>query len=210
MNTTTKIILGTIGVVITIVLILSARTLTATLAYRYGKAATLPTPTAPAATATPTPELAKATPTAPAEQPAAIPVAGPYISLNYDETNSDPLTPGQKNLVAVYLREAMRAGGTQTAMETAIRSIQNEAQEVGATVKEGESLTLPRDHAWLVWCPNATNANVPPDVSDVFGTHQTGLGKVWIVIPFAPGVPWPQNNTFTGCIGGKFWSVAVH
>lgn len=146
------------------------------------------------------------------EQPApAVPAAQTtYVSLNYDETNGDPLTPGQSQLIAIYLRVAMGSNGTQTAMEAAISFIQNEAQVVHATVKEGDTLTLPRDHAWLVWCSNATQVNAPTDVSDVFGQLRTGAGKVWIVVPFAAGVPWPSANTFSGCTGARFWSVAIH
>lgn len=132
-----------------------------------------------------------------------------YVSLNYDETNGDPLTPGQSQLIAIYLRAAMGSNGTQSAMEAAISSIQREAQAANATVREGNTFVPPRDHSWLVWCSNASGVTEPTDVSDVFGTHRTGPGKVWVVVPFAAGVPLPTLNTFSNC-GGSFWAVAVH
>lgn len=152
-----------------------------------------------------------AVPAATAPAPEA-PTTGPgaIVSLNYDETNGDPLTAGQTKLVALYLRDAMGASGTQTAMETAIAAIQREAATASATVKQGSSLTLPRSNAWLVWHSNADQVGkVPTDVSDVLGSLRTGKGKIWIVVPFAAGVPWPTANTFEAN-DGQFWAVAVH
>jgi hypothetical protein len=134
-----------------------------------------------------------------------------YTSLNYDETNSDPLTVGQNRLVAEYLREAMGAGGTQAAMESAIMAIQIEAANAQASVFEGATLILDQHHAWLVWCSDASGADFPTDTSDVFDTLRQGHGMVWIQVPFAPEVPLRSKDTFSGCNSPTgFWAVAVH
>lgn len=144
--------------------------------------------------------------------PVPTPVAPPAEvgSLNYDETNGDPLTPGQTRLIALYLRDAEAVGTTQAAMEQAVSLIQQEAAAVNATVQQAASLTLDQRVAWFVWCSNASAADFPADVSDVFDKLPQGPGRVWIQVPFAEGVPLRSKDTFSGCTGGDFWAVRVH
>lgn len=135
---------------------------------------------------------------------------GQVGSLNYDESNADPLTSGQTRLIALYLRDAEAAGTTQAAMEAAIVAIQQEAAASNATVMQGSTLTLPQRVAWLVWCSNAQSVDYPADISDVFDLLPQGPGRVWIQVPFAEGVPLRSKDTFSGCTGGDFWAVRVH
>jgi len=145
-------------------------------------------------------------PTAPAGQQSV-----PYVSLNYDETNGDPLTTGQMQLIARYLRIAPPI--SQASLEAAISQIQQEAVATHATTLEGPILKLNQRHAWLVWCSDARKVDPPSDVSVV---HEETLlapethGRVWIQIPFADGVPPRVDDTWKGCTETGFWAVAVH
>ncbi len=154
------------------------------------------------------PEVTVEPTVAPTVEPSPEVEAEKYVSLNYDESNGDALTPGQENIVAKYLRDAEAAGVTQAAMETAIGFIQQEAARVGATVFEGKELTLDQHQAWLVWCSDATGANVPTDASVIFDQLPQGPGNAWIQIIFDQRVPVRGDNTFKGC-NGTFWAVAV-
>lgn len=142
---------------------------------------------------------------------AAVPTAAPAANnvLKYDETNGISLPKGQTKLIALYLRDAMAAEGTQSAMEKAVSLIQKEAASVGAETGHGKTFTPDRSHAWLVWHSNANQVTqIPTDVSDVMGSHRKGAGKVWIVVPFADGVPRPVKNTFS-CTEGEFYWAAI-
>lgn len=178
-----------------------------------------PTPTAVAPTTTTVPPTpVPATPTQPAVQQPAAPAPEPtavppttiqFTSLNYDETNLDRLTTGQRQLVALYFREAMKAGSTQAAIEAAIKEIQQDAAAAKATTFEGATLKLDQHWAWLVWCSDASGVDYPTDTSDVFDKLAQGPGRVWIQVPFASGVPLRTKDSFSGC-NGKFWAVAIH
>lgn len=130
-------------------------------------------------------------------------------SLNYDETNSDPLPAGQSRLVAEYLR--LESPISQQTLESAVAAIQQEAANVQAETYEGATLTLNQNQAWFVWCSNGTEVDPPADVSII---HEQSLladgtvGQVWIQIPFADGVPLRSDDTWQGC--ESFWAVKVH
>lgn len=167
----------------------------------------------------PTPAPANPTPVVMAQQPTVAVVAptaapkqtGQFVSLNYDESNSDPLTPGQSQLIALYLRIA--APITQAELENAISQIQQEAATTKAATFQGSTLTLDQRQAWAVWCSNATNVDPPADVSlvhEITLLHPNTLGRVWIQVPFAAGVPLRSDNTWRGCNSSSgFWAVAV-
>lgn len=142
----------------------------------------------------------KTAPTAPAALP------GP---LKYDETGGVVLAPGQKQLIALYLR--LPAPISQNALEGAVAKIQQEAAAAKAMVFEGLNLKLDQRQAWLVWCSNATAVDPPADVSlvhEVTLLDPATVGRVWIQVPFAEGVPLRTDDTWTGC-SGDFWAVAV-
>jgi len=150
--------------------------------------------------------------------PADEPTGVEFISLNYDETNGDPLIPGQTRLIASYLRfdtvTKKPVTITQKMLEGAITAIQSEASATDATTFEGSILKLNQRHAWLVWCSDARKVDPPSDVSVV---HEEKLlapetyGRVWIQIPFEDGVPPRVDDTWQGCNSEKgFWAVAVH
>lgn len=158
---------------------------------------------------------APATPPPPAQGVPITPPAAPSgstanASLNYDESNADALTPGQSQLIALYLR--IPAPITQSQLETAVSQIQQEAAAANATTFQGTTLTLNQNQAWLVWCSDATQVDPPADVSLV---HEITLlagdtrGRLYIQVPFAQGVPLRTDDTWTGC-NGTFWAVAVH
>jgi hypothetical protein len=163
---------------------------------------TTPTPTAAPAVEQP----------APAQQHDAAPSVSAYVSLNYDETNGDPLTPGQSQLIALYLR--IPAPITQTQLETAVSQIQQEAAAANATTFQGSTLKLDQHQAWLVWCSDATQVDPPADVSlvhEITLLDPSTLGRVWIQVPFADGVPIRSDDTWKGCNSQTgFWAVAVH
>lgn len=138
------------------------------------------------------------------------PAAVPAGSLKYDETGGVNLAPGQKQLIATYLR--LPAPISQAALEAPVAKIQAEAATAKATVFEGTTLTLDQRVAWLVWCSDATQVDPPADVSlvhEVSLLDPKTLGRVWIQVPFAQGVPLRSDDTWTGC-NGQFWAVAVH
>lgn len=148
------------------------------------------------------------------EAPTEAPLAEPLTqsSLNYDETNADALVPGQKQLIALYLR--IPAPISQTQLEYAVSQIQTEAVAANAVTFQNSTLTLDQHQAWLVWCSDATQVDPPADVSLV---HEITLlatntvGRVWIQVPFAQGVPLRTDDTWKGCNSPTgFWSVAVH
>jgi hypothetical protein len=149
---------------------------------------------------------------APAQQHDAAPSVSAYVSLNYDETNGDPLTPGQSQLIALYLR--IPAPITQTQLETAVSQIQQEAAAANATTFQGSTLKLDQHQAWLVWCSDATQVDPPADVSlvhEITLLDPSTLGRVWIQVPFADGVPIRSDDTWKGCNSQTgFWAVAVH
>lgn len=149
-------------------------------------------------------------PSATLPPPAAPSGSTANTSLNYDETNADALVPGQSQLIAVYLRIA--APITQGQLENAVSAIQQEAAAANATTFQGSSLTLDQHRAWLVWCSDSTNVDPPADVSlvhEITLLASNTLGRVWIQVPFADGVPLRSDDTWTGC-NGTFWAVAVH
>ena len=166
----------------------------------------------PAATSTPAGPTSAPAATVVAPGPVASPAAptGSMVSLNYDETNSDPLTQGQKALVAAYLR--LPAPISQATLEAAVAKIQQEAAAAKASVLECQTLTLDQKVAWLVWCSDATRVDPPADVSLV---HEVSLldpktvGRTWIQVPFAAGVPLRSDASWAGC-PAKFWAVRVH
>lgn len=165
------------------------------------------TPAAARYSAASQPTNAPASATAPANTPAAP--ANTTVSLKYDETGGTELTPGQTTLIATYLR--MTAPIAQSNLEQAVGQIQQEAANAKAEVHEGTTLKLDQRVAWFVWCPNSTEVNPPADVSDILDkllANET-LGKVWIQVPFAEGVPLRNDDTWQGC-PGKFWAVALH
>lgn len=167
---------------------------------------------APTATSAPGPVAATSAPAATVPvsvaptQPAAVPSG--LVSLNYDETGNDPLTDKQVQLIALYLRPAFDKD--QKALEDAIVAIQQEAATVGATVLTGKEIVIPEGQAFLVWHSNGGQVTeTPADLDDVFTTHTSGVGKVWIVGPFGDPVPPREHRTFR-CSEGEFWAVAVH
>ncbi len=174
-----------------------------------------PTPTQ-APTSTPVPPTATrvpptSAPTATITTTIAISPSTGIVSLKYDETNGTALTPGQSRLIALYLREA-GAGPSQAEMEKAVAAIQLEAKNAGATVFQGSTLKLDQHHAWLVWTPNALNSEQPNDVSKVYSSLPLvaippTLGRVYIQVPFAEGVPLRTKDTWSGA---EYWAVAVH
>lgn len=152
-------------------------------------------------------------PGAPASGPAAGPAAQvPAASLNYDETNADALTPEQTQLIALYLR--ILAPITQAQLESAVSQIQVEAAASSAVTFQGSTLTLDQNQAWLVWCSDATAVDPPADVSlvhEISLLDVNTLGRVWIQVPFATGVPLRTDDTWTGCNAtAGFWAVKVH
>lgn len=133
-----------------------------------------------------------------------------FIALKYDETGGTGLTSGQTRLAALYLRDAMGAGSTQSAMEAAIASIQREAAASHATTFQGATLTLDQHQAWLVGCSDASRVDFPADTSIVFDKMPKGPAQVYIQVPFAQGVPIRTKDTFSGCNApAGFWAVAV-
>lgn len=140
----------------------------------------------------------------------AIGSADGIVELKYDETGGTNLTSGQSKLIALYLR--LKAPISQGALEGAVAKIQQEAATTKAATFEGTTLTLDQRQAWLVWCSNASQVDPPADVSLV---HEVTLldpktvGRTWIQVPFANGVPLRSDDTWTGC-SEKFWAVAVH
>lgn len=152
-------------------------------------------------------------PAAPAPAPAApeAPAPAPVntrASLNYDESNGDPLTSGQTALIATYLR--ISAPITQQQLESAVGKIQQEGAGAKAEVHEGQTLTLDDRWAWFVWCSNAANVHVPTDVSDTLAKlyDASTMGHVWVQNNLDPKVPARSDNTWSGC--DNFWAVAVH
>jgi len=134
-----------------------------------------------------------------------------YVSLNYDETNGDPLTTGQMQLIARYLR--IPAPISQAALEAAISQIQQEAVAAHATTFQGQILTLDQRQAWFIWCSDARMVDPPSDVIVVQPTRPAPetFGSIWVQIPFAPGVPRRVDDTWRGCNSPSgFWAVAVH
>ena len=105
--------------------------------------------------------VALATTSAPASTAAPATVASG--SLKYDETGGTALVPGQKQLIALYLR--LPAPISQAALEAAVAKIQQEAVAANATTFEGLTLKLDQKVAWLVWCSDATKVDPPADVS---------------------------------------------
>lgn len=171
------------------------------------------------ATPVPTQEVAKSEttefPPTEAVQPTPMPTPPAFqasvmsASLNYDESNNDPLSVGQNQLIALYLR--LPAPIMQSDLENAISQIQQEAAAVNATVFEGSTLTLDQSVAWLVWCSDATFVDPPADVSlvhEITLLDSTTVGRVWVQVPFAEGVPLRSDDTWVGC--NAFWAVLVH
>jgi len=134
----------------------------------------------------------------------------PKGCLKYDETGGTKLAEGQGKLVAPYLREVYTNGGTQEALETAIRQIQQEAATASADRLEGSEIQLPQGKSWLVWHSNGGQVTrTATDASFVFGRGNIdAVGEVYIVGPFAPEVPERSLRTFA-CKEGSFWAVAV-
>jgi hypothetical protein len=113
-------------------------------------------------------------------------------------------------LIARYLRIA--APISQASLEAAISQIQQEAVAAHATTFQGQILTLDQHQAWLVWCSDGTQVDPPSDVSlvhEVTLLASNTLGRVWIQVPFAMGVPLRTDDTWKGC-NPSFWAVAVH
>lgn len=133
----------------------------------------------------------------------------PYQGLKYDETGGNKGLPeGQQYLVAHFLRQAI--DGDDNNQRMAIETIQKMAQAAHAETLEGQTVDIPNDRAYLVWHSNASNViETPTDVTDVWGTHTQGSGKVWLVRPFAQEVPERSYRTFK-CTEGNFWGVAVY
>lgn len=152
------------------------------------------------------------TPTVAPTQPSVAVQPNRFVVLNYDESNSDPLTPGQTQLIALYLR--IPAPISQASLEAAISQIQLEAAATNTTTLQGPFLKLDQNQAWLVWCSDATQVDPPADVSlvhEVTLLASNTLGRVWIQVPFAAGVPLRSDDTWIGCNSPSgFWAVAVH
>jgi hypothetical protein len=144
-----------------------------------------------------------------AAQPVVTPDPGAPVMLKYDETGGVLLPTGQTKLVADYLRIPGQV--SQVQIEAAVAAIQAEAVAVGATtVVTTGTLVLDQHYAWLVWCPDATAVDPPADVSHVMDPSlldTTTLGRVYIQVPFAAGVPLRTDDTWSGCTA--FWAVAV-
>ncbi len=144
---------------------------------------------------------------APQPQPASA-----SSSLNYDESNNDPLPIGQDVLIGPMFRYADNAGNPRNATwEDFLRDIpivQAIAQLVGAEVHEGSGLVLDSYKAWFVWAPNGKGCNTPSDVSDVLDGRYANdnAGRIWIQGIFDPQVPARSDNVWQ-C---EIWAVAVH
>ena len=149
----------------------------------------------------------------PQQPPTEAPVvqSNGFVSLNYDETNNDSNAVGQTQIIAQYLRIPAPIG--QTTLEAAISQIQHEAAAANATTFQGNTLTLDQNQAWLVWCSDATQVDPPADVSlihEITLLAQNTIGRVWIQVPFASGVPLRTDDTWSGCNSPSgFWATAV-
>ena len=128
-------------------------------------------------------------------------------SLKYDETGGTALVPGQKQLIALYLR--LPAPISQAALEAAVAKIQQEAVAANATTFEGLTLKLDQKVAWLVWCSDATKVDPPADVSlvhEITLLAKATVGRVWIQVPFAEGVPLRSEYLTDVC---KIWATRL-
>jgi len=127
------------------------------------------------------------------------------VSLNYDESNSDPLPSGQDQLVAPLFRFGQPV--TQAMLEKVVPIVQLMAKAVGAEVHEGENLHLDSYSAYFVWTPGGC-LNRPTDVSDVLDGNYTPetSGRVWIQNVFNENVPERSDNIWN-C---DAWAVRVH
>jgi hypothetical protein len=138
----------------------------------------------------------------------------PAKFLAYDE--SAPVTPtGQTHLVALDFR--IPAPIKQGQLEAGVGQTQLQAQEVGAEVHEGITLTLDQHTEWLVWCADATNVDEPADVSlvhEVTLLDSATLGRLWIQVPFKEEVPLRSDADWIGCgsgdAPGTFWAVRLN
>ena len=142
------------------------------------------------------------------------------VALGYDEAGAG-LAPNQVELAALTIRRLQSAvwsaktdAEAQKAMEhpdTGIPAIQKMAAVVGATRYEGDTLALPFGVTWLVWCSNGTQVKTPADVSYPLKVKHKGVGQVYIWSPPShyDAPPDPSEVTFSGCIGGKIWAVAL-
>lgn len=162
---------------------------------------------------------AEPTPTAATSRPAAQPV------LKYDEEGcvdqedySDCLTEGQVELASWPVRRAQEAvwgaatnEEAQAAMAEAMVAIQQMGASVGAVTFEGDPLELDFGTTYLVWCSNASEAEVPADVAMPLRPDHLGWGQLYIWVPPAhyADAPDPSLRSFSDCVDSKFWAVAL-
>lgn len=159
----------------------------------------------PTATSTSAPAAPAATSAPATTAPAAVPTG----SLKFDETGGMVLAPGQTKLIALYYR--LPAPITQAALENAVKQTQLEAKNAKAEVHQGKTLKLDQRKAWGVWCSNATKVDPPSDVSLVHELSllaATTVGRFWVQVPFAEGVPLRNDDTWTDC-QGEFWATRL-
>jgi hypothetical protein len=147
---------------------------------------------------------------------------GEIVALQYDEEGGEELPEGQTRLVAEVIRdlqaqlllsEPVSDAEADEILAEGIVEIQLMAAAVGATTYEGAVVTLPwEEHAtWLGWCSNITgDFQSPPDTYMPLGYGHSGHGSIFVWgTPLYDAAPNPILMSFSGCLGGNVWVVAI-
>ena len=97
---------------------------------------------------------------------------------------------------------------SQTQLENAVRRIQAEADRLHSGRFESNSIDIPKDNWWLVWCSNVPSiyySGLPTGWDYLFGQPLPTFGQLYVVSPTA------ESRRLDSCNSPKgWWGVVVY